>query len=216
MTEAKLDKNLRQTLENPDPELDHLTQDEERGYSEKDIEQWQAGAERFRQFWETVPSYTRKMISSKETVELQAVFLGEKPAIFLHSNSMVDIIEDSLFEEFGLTHVGRYIYDHEQVQKVIDEHGDRFKQIGIRDDDHFMDALSTASPMSYHIERGIILGYPVASVEAYEKQDKLQIDTDNGHHVNVHGIIWVDYAVSAESDKKQKRLRAAFEQSGIL
>lgn len=146
---------------------------------------------------------------------LKALFLKGKPAVLLET--VVDQNESAakglieLLSSFGIQIVGKYVYDAEQVQKVIRENPDVFTEFGTEDAGEIMWAL-TQKPNNNDLAIGLLLGFPAESVKDHHHK---RTETRR-HPVNIYGITWTDFNRSLESRKKQARLKAAFGKSGIL
>ncbi|MBP7113873.1 MAG: hypothetical protein KBA40_00295 [Candidatus Peribacteraceae bacterium] len=250
-------------------------------YDVNDLHHWEEGTAQYKQFIASIPPEKRWCFRNVNEGELQAIFLGEKPAMFSNNVPKVTEYLGEELQRSGLRCAGYYIYKPEAVERILREHPKEFEEFPIASAEEFMQALARVSMEQFETSRGLILGYPIASITAYEKQNKFQLhlvakrlydllpdesaDKDfllneffgdrkdkagivlffteklrerqaelgitesdipqllqeldyllAAKHANVHGVIWVDFEKSFESDLKQQRLQAAFQRSGIL
>jgi hypothetical protein len=248
-------------------------------YSEQDVQKWEIGARKYRQFIEAVRREKRLCLRGENLGEIQALFLGEKPAVF-GVTSVARSLEAEL-RQFGLESAGDYVYSPQAIQAVLQGSPADFEGLPIDSPQSFMTFLASQDMRTYALQRGLILGYPRAAIQQYEYEQTLQIkklasslleifgegtkDWDflvdsffgnrtnkraiesffqeklmqhanrlgiasgdlprlmdelryvlSAQSVNVHGVIWIDHEASDESSKKQQRLHAAFQRSGIL
>jgi hypothetical protein len=197
-------------------------------YSESDVLKWEGGAHKFKEFSELIQEMSMQerfeaIFNPIDANALKAVFLKEKPAIFLWSP--IDSYDPNnaliikLMESFGLRIVGRYIYDKEQVKNVIEHNESIFRAYGSHNPDEVMRILANAPVGANHSVMGVLLGFPLESVKKFEKHMDEQasgIKTPEPQFVNVYGIMWLDFNDSMESKMRQARLKAAFELSGVL
>lgn len=245
-------------------------------FSEEDRMKWQSGAERFRQF---VANKSLAGLNKQDSGELRAMFLGEKPACFRNT---VCMRYQADLANFGLVTIGEYTYDPNQVGMVMQNHASEFANHGLTTPVQAIKALNSADMQHYkHTIRGIILGFPLESVQKHEYQETFKIhqladslykllegtpdqeymlktyfSERHGNHeliefftaqlnkykaelglgdeeiaeilnelrylinargVDVYGVDWIDYGErSEESEEKQRRLRTAFEETGIM
>ncbi len=85
-------------------------------YNDNDVVKWQKGVEAYRQFIKAIPPEKQRYLQGKNLGELQALFLGEKPALF-SATSVARQLETEL-QAFGIESVGAYSYCPEAVQTV--------------------------------------------------------------------------------------------------
>lgn len=245
-------------------------------HDKKTLETWQGRARLFKEFFAQVNDdhYFR----GNRKAQFQAMFLGEKPAIFNH-NLLANESDKDLLRKYGFKIAGNFIYDPGQVRTVIEQYPEIFKKFETTDPDEVMNLVSAAAFTEEHIVRGLVLGFPLESVQAYERTDTQKLedvairllelldprdkdflldqfftekiygnqaaaeflsqklheyqgrlgisdsdmpellkqlaDETSRQPANVYGVNWVDVGVSEESLQKQKRLKAAFDYSGI-
>lgn len=239
--------------------MEHTTSPFEE-YDEHDRAKWRNGADAFRRFWQ---SASRLAITHYSNVgELQALFLGEKPALI--DNSLAAHHQRTL-EQMGYVFEGDYVYEPTLVARVLQEHSETFK--GYENSAALMKALGKAKNQDMITERGLVLGYPLTAVEAFVAYERITHECthtkaeimkaildewESSRHADVprivtmilsnarrlgltpddaqtlqkvgltkkiadiYGFSWSDNGgTSPESLAKQRRLTAAFEQSGM-
>ena len=246
-------------------------------YSKEDLEKWREGASNYKKFLGL--DGVQDSLLSQNNGQLKALFLKEKPALFALASLVV--LKPALLS-FGFKVTGEYVYSAEQVQIVINNNQETFTQYGATDADAVMERLSREENPSANIIRGLVLGFPLKSAEAFEKTGKYKINTvvlklyelmktntekqkflelnfytekREGNNavfdfilqeikshqqeleitpedipeltsqlkeliqaksVDVYDNAWFDYEDDPESQRRQLRLKAAFENSGIL
>ncbi len=169
---------------------DRNEQEQEPLFTETDVKRWQAGADLFRKFWEQIPEKEygppcppgrmrpRKGFSADDIGEVEAVFLGEKPASY--ANTLVGAFASQLRDaQFQFSTIqdksgNWYVYRPEKVQEVLNETSKSqvFEQKGLRTAEQVMEYLADHFAYEAYIIRGLTLGYPDAAVE-YHEVDKL-------------------------------------------
>ncbi len=151
------------SIENPD---------QQENYSEEEISQWENGARNFASFWGDIGAqedeYDQKIIGP-----LQAMFLGEKPAMF-HSFPVGE--HGNKLEHFGLKSTGNYIYDPKQVAKIIGLYSDVFRRHNLNTPEEVMGFLDKAKPEEHSVIRGLVLGFPYEAIRRYSNVDAMRIN----------------------------------------
>ncbi len=74
----------------------------------------------------------------------------------------------------GLAHAGEYVYDREQVRRVMHENNE-FTAFGTQDPDELMRLMAAADLRDFPLQRGLLLGYPRAAAEQYVFVERLRI-----------------------------------------
>ena len=142
-------------------------------YNDNDVEKWQKGAQLYRQFINAIPREKQRNLQGKNLGELQALFLGEKPALF-SATSVARQLETEL-RAFGIESVGAYSYSPEAVQTVLQTFPDDFKDLPTDSPQAFMSFLAAQDAKSYGLQRGLILGFPRPSIEQFLHVESLQV-----------------------------------------
>src|SRR3990167_5588762 len=136
-------------------------------YSKEDLEKWREGASNYKKFLGL--DGVQDSLLSQNNGQLKALFLKEKPALFALASLVV--LKPALLS-FGFKVTGEYVYSAEQVQIVINNNQETFTQYGATDADAVMERLSREENPSANIIRGLVLGFPLKSAEAFEKTGK--------------------------------------------
>lgn len=247
-------------------------------YPEEQMGKWRRGAENFALFWEDIGGQANDY-DPRIVGPLQAMFLGEKPAVF-HSLPISDHKEE--LKQFGFESIDNYIYDPEQVAKIMKDHPDEFERHNLKTSEEVMVFLDKTKPEEHSVIRGLVLGFPYEAVKNYDKADSFKINNiavrlfelleinpedqiylelnyftekraGNGDLIpffkknlekykselnisdeeiaqlidelqkqikikgfGAYGVVWTDSGGSKESVAQEKRIRDAFEKSGIL
>lgn len=137
------------------------------------IRKWQARAKNFKDYWQTVKNTGQANYPQHEVGSIQAMFLGEKPAVF-----ETKLARDSkeILAQKGLKFAGDYVYDPELVQEVIEKYADEFQRYGFSSSEEVMNALAAANPRDLSTIRGLVLGFPESAVRDYAFTESLRID----------------------------------------
>jgi hypothetical protein len=164
-TETRIATDTRQTL----------TSAVNAVYNADDVRKWEHGTVKYKEFLASIPVEKRWCLRNVSEGELQAIFLGEKPAMFSNYVPQVTEYLGEELQRFGLRFAGYYIYRPEAVECVLREHPKEFEEFPTASSEEFMQALARVSMEHFETSRGLILGYPMASIAAYEKQKKFQL-----------------------------------------
>ncbi|MEN9561314.1 MAG: hypothetical protein RIQ56_587 [Candidatus Parcubacteria bacterium] len=140
-------------------------------YPPEAIERWRAGGKRWREFERQLSmlGMYRDLTDSSRNA-LRSVFLGEKPAVFLESGDDMKRLRP-IVEATGLAITkGRmqdidYIYDPAQVDDVLRRNRESFDESASVT--QVMNELVRARGDRSDRQRGLVLGFPSAAVEAY-------------------------------------------------
>jgi hypothetical protein len=133
--------------------------------SEEDHLKWKQGADNFREYYNNVDQ--NKHYTNQEDAEVELLFLGEKPASFMNTLAMDS--KESL-KTYGFENIGGFIFNRNKVISVMQEHPEIFHNFS--DVNQLMQKLSTADMRTeMHLERGLILGYPIDSVQGFLSQE---------------------------------------------
>jgi hypothetical protein len=215
-------------------------------YTPEEVRRWKEGAERFSGFYETLTHEQRQELVGFNALSrpimpgnLQAVFLGEKPAT-LHSHSTV--IRERL-EATGLSTTDEYVYDPEQVLKIVELHANAFVDFPTQDVHALMKMMTErektdlpresrmmtvaeAAPLMElmakmnlqipHEQRGLLLGFPRHAVNMYLELHAKRRASKETKGFRVYDVYWTDMDDTSESEEKARRLKSAFELSGML
>ena len=133
-------------------------------FSEADLAKWTEGAGRYRLFVEEIGDISRYY--SPRVGEVQALFLGEKPAVVANEFALDN---RTVLEKLGFRFSGDYCYSEEAVQKAIDEHKDIFSSFPDLSPEAVIQELRKTSYLELHIAGGIILGIPEAAAKAFQE-----------------------------------------------
>lgn len=209
-------------------------------YSTDVLDKWRMGADRFKRFWRLCngqpqhpflnkiwPLKTRDDASKilrqqhafgrdpQEIIgEMQAMFLGEKPAIF--SDSFIKSHFGNQLKNFGFIIDGDWIYDPKQIQALIDDYQDIMPE-DLKSPKDAIDFLNKGEKSDHHLIRGLFLGYPFSSSAEFSYRSREKLSIADGVIADTYGNHWSDYGEpEKDSIKRATRLRDAFEQSGIL
>lgn len=157
--------------------------------TEKDIKQWRAGAESFQRFWQSVSKEDKQAFfySPDEALEdpedakgeVQALFLGEKPAVWLPRIPTPTL--QASFHAEGLKAQGEIVYHQVLVERVMHEYPKEFPSDVFQTADQVIKYIQTqgeavnqgAKPDNVRL--GLVFGYPAESVRDFEKMQKLRI-----------------------------------------
>lgn len=201
-------------------------------FNETDVVKWKNGAENFKNFLQKINikksseyDFDSVLFNPISIREIEALFLGERAATLFNQVDLSNpdnLMVFDLLRFFGFEMVGNYMYDKNQVKKVIQKHEDVFSVFRTKDPDEIMKLIVGENKQSVknHLVTGLLLGFPIESVQEFEKRTREEswgrIPLEGKKSVNVYGITWADFNDSLESKIKQARLKAAFELSGIL
>ncbi len=180
-------------------------------YDANDVHRWEEGAAQYREFIASIPAEKRWCLANLNKGEIQAIFLGEKPALFCaRTPTVVEHLRQEL-QHFGLCCSGYYIYKPESVQRVLALHPQQSEELRHSSADEFMQKLAAMPMGRFDRVRGLILGYPMTSIASFERQDALQI----------HAIAKRLYDLLPEGDKDKEFLLEEFygnrkDKTGIL
>ena len=133
-------------------------------YTQKDLERWKQGAERFKVYWDKTRIRRSPEHLPNQRGTLAAIFLGEKPAGF-----GVKLANDtkSELEQSGLKFAGPYVYDPELVKDVCQQYEKDFQIFGSSSPDQIMQQLSQVGAQEFDLQRGLVLGFPRSAIEDY-------------------------------------------------
>ena len=142
-------------------------------YSPEQVATWKRGAANFREFWKGVN--TEALDEQSEIPALfQALFLGEKPAMFDRGKELSQYAYG--VGPFGFEVSGDYIYSPERVQGIIDQNAEVFASHNLRTPEQAIDFLNNAGLTEQAMMRGLILGYPKEAVQEFERTKNSKID----------------------------------------
>lgn len=144
-------------------------------YSAEQIARWEHGAENHASFLEDIDDQVE--LGSKLSGSLQAMFLGEKPAIF---SSWPENIEDNL-RSAGFELTLNYIYAPEQVSIVMEEHSNEFSQHNLTTPQEVMEFLDKAELKEHSTMRGLVLGFPIKATENYTRREHFKFSNVAQH-----------------------------------
>ncbi len=140
-------------------------------YSKEQLIRWESGANNFIAFWQNIRDETDDY--DPDTVGcLQAMFLGEKPAIF---HGLSDEDHKEKLRLLGFESVDNYTYDPNQVAKVMKDYPNEFSQHNLDTPEELMIFLDKAKPKEHSVIRGLVLGFPYEATRSYNKMDSLRI-----------------------------------------
>lgn len=126
---------------------------------------------------------------------MQAIFLGEKSAIFGDS-FVISNFGDQL-KKFGYILDGDWIYDPEQIQQIIDEYHDILID-GLKSPKAIIDFLNNEVKSKHHLIRGLCLGYPFSSVCEFSYRSREKLNISDTISTGAYGINWTDYGQSEQ------------------
>lgn len=144
-------------------------------YPDEVIDRWKAGGKRWREFDTQLTMLgLRNDLTDSSRNALRSVFLGEKPAVFLESGDKLNRLRP-IIEAAGLsiTHGRRfvddyYIYDPALVTDVVARNAESISNSSIpMSAIEIMESLARSSRGGNMRQRGLVLGFPHAAVEAF-------------------------------------------------
>ncbi len=146
-----------------------------REYPQQVIERWKAGGKRWRELDAQLTMLgIRNDLTDSSRDALRSVFVGVKPAVFLESGDSLARIRPIL-EAAGVALTrGRkfiddnYIYDPTHVEKILRDNPDIFPESSAPSAKMVMQGLTRNSRGQNSRERGLVLGFPKAAVDAFE------------------------------------------------
>lgn len=132
-------------------------------YSAEDLTFWKNGAEDYKKFAAGIKEINKYW--PDHVASIKAMFLGEKPAVL---GNIVASDNKEALEDLGFRFIGDYCYIPELVRKVIEKYKDR---VIFETDDPELLVKSLGAKNSEHnvVLKGLILGFPLPSVLAYER-----------------------------------------------
>jgi hypothetical protein len=178
----------------PDSESEPEGEQSEGLYTDEDIEQWQEGARKWHKFVED--DRVRAVVDYHATIygpgrgpkygserELQAMFLGEKPAITW--NHLASNCADEL-QKLGYVQEGDYIYDPHQVEDVIKDNPDVFADRGLSAPNRVasVDGYMEANNLDMHK----VYEQLIASEFLSDEEESILIDGFNGNREDKEGV----------------------------
>jgi len=152
-----------------DPAPESTGTQPEQPYSQEDIERWKDGARKWHDFWEEIEPKT----TWRNTEELQAMFLGEKPAVL--KNYLANECKEDL-QRYEYKKEGDYFYDTELAQQAMDNNQDIMESYQVSTPAQAFQKLDKAELTEMNDLRGVLLGIPRESVDGHSKANKLKIN----------------------------------------
>lgn len=143
---------------------------EQEVFSDADVLQWEKGSVKWNAFWKEATK-GKWNSSPDDIIPLQALFLGEKPAVFWNKFAETNAV---LLRKWGFETCDKYTYDPARVQAVLDRHQEdiapKFQGLEAK---AYMQLLSESDKKDNDRERGLILGFPLSAVKYFESQQHL-------------------------------------------
>lgn len=137
-------------------------------YSEQDLTNWEEGSDNYKKFInnvEGIEKYTEHEVGS-----LQAMFLGEKPAVLVNRLALDHKKE---LEIFGFKFSQDYCYKPELVKNILEKYKDE-PIFSRTDPDNLMNGLAKADLKEQSRVRGLILGFPLSAVDDFDKMNNFK------------------------------------------
>lgn len=164
----KLESQLESKQEKDEDVSESGILSQEQIYSEQDLATWEKGSESYKSFIknvERIETYSKHEIGS-----IQAMFLGEKPAVL--KNKLAFEHKKDL-ENFGFKFTNNYCYKPDLIQNIIEKYKNKV-DFSSNTPDVLMNELDEARLEDHSIIKGLILGFPLAVAEDFDNASKFE------------------------------------------
>lgn len=146
-------------------------QETEISFSEAEMEKWKSGANKYKLFAKKIAGISD--FPRQGVGEVQALFLGEKPAVFKNSFALAN---KEALESNGFKFFGDYCYHPQLVMEVIEKNRDVFTSFSEKNPETVMQELMKAPLNELSEARGIILGIPRTAAKAYKEVSQGEVN----------------------------------------
>jgi hypothetical protein len=157
-------------------------------YTPEDERRWEEGAKAYGEFVASLSQEKKELllhglpepyqlhygIQRGDSADIQALFLGERPAAAIDPR-LAKACESEL-NSFGFEHYREgFIYNPQAAERVIDQYPEVFAKQGLTSVNKALEAVSDPKRNDeLHAARGLLLGIPYASAQDYEKVNSLR------------------------------------------